>query len=175
MVHAHTARVLDEWTRRRGPARRLPARTELSPVLFGALLPQMFILADDGAAGWRFRVAGTRLVELHGRELHGEAFVALWAPPDRPRVLAALESARRAAAPQVLACRAETLAGSTLALELVLAPLTGPTDAADRVLGLHQPLSRLALLEGRPLGPLALSTPPPVRLVVDNTRAAPLR
>ena len=177
MVHAHTTRVLDEWTRRRGPARRPPARTELSPVLFGPLLPQMFILADHGAEGWRFRVAGSRLEALHGRALTGAPFLDLWSAGERPRLIRLLDAVRSEAAPKVLACRAEAERGGVLALELTLAPLIGPTDEADRMLGLHQPLSRLANLEGRPVGPLSLVSTGPaasLRLVIDNTRRAPL-
>ena len=180
MFHAHTDRMIDEWRQRRGAGRRLPARTELSPVLFGALLPQMFVLADEGARGWRFRLAGGFLVDLHGRELRGEAFADLWRSDDRAAVRSALAKARRAAEPQVLGVRGETCEGDGLALEVTLAPVTGPTEAPDRVLGLYQPVSMMARLLGRPLEALtltgggALRRPGGPRLVVDNTVAVPL-
>lgn len=176
MVHAHSARVIEEWARRRGAARRPPSRAELSPALFGPLLPQMFVLADDGGE-WRFRVAGSRLEALHGLRLSRMPFLDLWTFDDRPRVRAALAAVNGGAAPRVVACRAETPEGGGLALELVLAPLTGSTGGGDRVLGLHQPLSRLAALQGHALGRLSLAASagtPPLRLVVDNTRDAPL-
>lgn len=177
MFHAHTDRVLDEWRLRRGPGRRMPARTELSPVLFGPLLPQMFILAEDGAGGWSFRLAGGFLNDLHGRELRGTSFPHLWAARDRRRVHQALDAARLAAEPRVLGCRGETADGASVALELTLAPVTGPTEAPDRVLGLYQPVSMLARLMGEPVAVLRLTDARPgdhppagLRLVVDNTR-----
>ena len=80
MPHAHTDRLLDAWRRRRPAGRVLPERTALSPLLFGALLPQMFVLAEvDGA--WRFRTAGALLDDLHGRALAGAAFAGPGRPP----------------------------------------------------------------------------------------------
>ena len=180
MVHAHTARVLDEWRRHRA-GRRLPARTELAPALFGALLPQMFVLAEDGGA-WRVRLGGGFVTDLLGRELKDEPFPALWSRPDRPRATEALEAAHDLAEPRVLACRAKDPQGGAVALEMVLAPVTGPMLRPDRVLGLLQPVGRAPPPPaGRPgelhLPPQALCDPADARprLVVDNTRASPLR
>ena len=178
MFHAHTDRVLDEWRRRRGPA-RLPARTQLSPILFGPLLPQMFVLADDGEAGWRFRLAGAFLGELFARELSGEAYAGLWTAGDRASAVRALQAARRAEEPAVLGCRGDSPSGRFVAMELLLAPVTGPTEAPDRVVGLLQPVSAVARLGGEPVSALRLTdlrsgSPRPLpgpRLVVDNTRA----
>ncbi len=183
MFHAHTDRVLDEWRRHRS-GRDMPARTELSPALFGALLPQMFVLADDVDA-WRVRLAGGFLTDLYGRELKGDAFAKLWAAPDRAAVRRALDAARRTAEPRVLCGRAVTSAGASVMLEVLLAPVTGPTGEPDRVLGLVQPVTSVGRLAGGVIDALHLADRaeaatcprlplPALRLVVDNTRAAPL-
>ena len=191
MIHAHTRALLEEWRRQRG-GDRLPARTRMAAAAFGPLLPQVFVLGRV-AGVWRFRLAGGRLVDLHGRELRGEAFGALWSPASRAGALHALERAVAHAEPVVLRARGEAAAAEPpsgvwgdpadahsrwLELEVALAPLTGPTEGPDRIIGLHQPTSLLARLQGaatptlRLLG-VAEATPAPspaLRLVVDNTR-----
>ena len=177
MPHAHTVRLIAQWRRSRAPGRPLPERTALSPLLFGPLTPQMFVLAED-ADGWRFRTAGALLDDLHGRPLAGEPFLDLWAADDRAAVRRAMNDARRLARPWVAACRGETPRGRTALVELTLAPVAGPLGAPDRCLGLHQPLSPLARLGGEALRPLRLCAPAGShggpRLIVDNTRPVPL-
>lgn len=178
-LHPHTARFLEEWRRQRGGA-RLPARTALSPILFGPLLPQTLVLADDGARGWRFRIAGGFVTDLFGRELKSLRFAEPWAAADRARVEARLHAAARRAEPQVIACRGDSPSGRSLALELVIGPATGPLGLPDRAVGLLQPLSAVARLGGEPLVALRLvEAERPAgdgrpRLVVDNTRRPPL-
>lgn len=177
--HPHTVRMLQEWRRQRGDA-RLPSRTALSPTLFGALLPQMFVLADDGPRGWRFRLAGAFVTDLLGRELRGARFAEPWLAADRAWVEAQLRAAVRRAEPCVIACRGDTPSGRSLALELTAGPAYGPLGAPDRAVGLLQPLSPVARLGGEPLGALRLAErvrpagPLRPRLVVDNTRPPPL-
>ena len=177
MPHAHTVSLIEQWRRSRSPGRALPERTALSPLLFGPLTPQMFVLAED-ADGWRFRTAGGLLDDLHGRALTGEPFLGLWAADDHAAVRRALDDARRRGRPWVGACRGETPRGRTALVELTLAPVLGPLGEPDRCLGLHQPLSPLARLRGEALGPLRLCAPAGPdggpRLVVDNTRPGPL-
>ena len=167
--------MLDAWRSGRGFDAAPPARTRLSPLLWGPLAPQMFVLAEE-RGGWRFRTAGALLDDLHGRCLVGEPFEALWAEADRPAVRDALTHARRSGAPRIAEGRGETPRGGAVRLELTLAPVLGPGGEADRCLGLYQPLSPLARLEGGVLGLLRLAAPAPpsrLRLVVDNTRARP--
>ncbi len=177
--HPHTARLLDEWRRQRGGA-RLPARTAFSPILFGPLLPQTVVLADDGARGWRFRLAGAFVADLLGRDLRGVRFAEPWAAGDRARAEARLDEAARRAEPCVIACRGDSPSGRSLALEFVLGPAAGPLGAPDRAVGLLQPLSAVARLGGETLAALRLvdaerlAGAPRPRLVVDNTRRPPL-
>lgn len=174
MIHANTRRLLNEWRRQRGGA-RLPSRPQMTAAAFGPVLPQVFILGRE-AGVWRFRLAGGMLTDLHGRELRGAAFGDIWSPLGRPGALRALDHAVDEARPVVVAARAED--GDRWAgLEIALAPLAGPTDAPDRVIGLHQPTSMLARLEGAPvptlrfLGMRDAEEParPALRLVVDNS------
>lgn len=153
MFHANTARLIQEWQARR-TGRALPARTDISPVQFGALLPQLFILGQEDDGAEVFRLAGGLLADLHGRELRGADFFALWSRPERGLVRAALEKARNTASPVVIAARAISEDGGEIGLEITLAPLTGAAGAADRTIGLYQPTSTVARLMGRTINVL---------------------
>ncbi len=148
MFHANTTKLIEEWRTRR-VGRALPARTDISPVQFGALLPQIFILGQEDDGAEVFRLAGGLLADLHGRELRGADFFTLWARPVRDQVRAALAEARSAGTPVVLHAGAVTEEGDEIGIEIVLAPLMGAAGAADRTIGLYQPVSTVARLMGR--------------------------
>ena len=176
MTHLNTRRFVDEWRRQRG-GDHLPARTRMTAAAFRSLLPQVFILGRE-AGQWRFRLAGGFLCDLHGRELRGENFAELWDGLSRAGAMRALDRAVVEAEPVTLHAQAEHDARRWLRLEVTLTPLTGPTGAPDRIMGLHQPVSLVAQLEGVAIPTLRLAqterqagaTFPDLRLVVDNTR-----
>ena len=176
MTHVNTRLLIDEWRRQRGAA-RLPARPQMTAAAFGTLLPQVFVLGRE-AGRWRFRLAGGFLCDLHGHELRGADFAELWDGLSCAGALRALERAVADAEPVTLHAMAQRDAQRWLQLETTLAPLTGPTGAPDRIIGLHQPVSLVARLEGGTVSALRLAqterqmiiAPPQLRLVVDNTR-----
>lgn len=180
MFHANTEKLIATWRAHRD-GRRLPARTDLSPIDLGALLPQVFMLGREADGGELFRLCGGLIADLHGRELRGSSFYELWSKLDRPGVAAALARSRSGAHPVVITADASTERGDAVGVELCLAPLTGPTGEVDRTIGLYQPISTVARLMGAPIkrfdvravtpAPEA-ETPvwPKLRLVVDNTR-----
>lgn len=172
---------MDVWRDRHAAERRPPARTALGPLAFGALSPQMFVLAQHAVGGgfgeWRVRTVGSAVEALLGPALAGAPFHNAWAEADRPALDRLLAALREAETPRMATCRGETAGGGSAVFELLLAPLTGPFGATDRGLGLLQPLTPLSRLEGRPLRELHLlarTAPPSLRLVVDNTADAPL-
>lgn len=70
------------WNRlRRG--RPAPKRTEIEPADIKTLLADTFILERDTRGQAVFRLAGTRLCALYGRELKGFSFPSLWQDADR--------------------------------------------------------------------------------------------
>jgi hypothetical protein len=153
MFHANTQRLIDDWRCKRGD-RRAPLRADLTPMAFGSLLPQLFMLgSEDGTE--RFRLSGGLLSELHGGDLRGKDFRSLWSPIDGLQVATALSAARRAGEPVVIDAGAYTAEGDETRLEILLAPLTGPSEALDRTLGLYQPTSSLSRLLGRNITCLA--------------------
>ncbi len=156
MFHANTRKVIEGWTARRGD-RRAPARGDISPGTFSDLLPQLFILGrgEDGIE--LFRLAGGLLVDLHDRDLRGVDFFSLFFGIDRDGVREALAASRRCGAPVVLEVSGWTAPGDEARLEIVLAPLLGPSGEMDRMLGLYQPTTGVRRLMGARIEALTLN------------------
>lgn len=90
MKHDWTADLLTYWDRLRG-TRAAPDRRDISPRDLSGKLPNIFILRSDNediiheelagiprARQWQFRLAGTRLCSIYGRELRNTRFLSLW-------------------------------------------------------------------------------------------------
>jgi hypothetical protein len=148
MFHGNTEQLLDYWrglTEGGSP----PSRTQVDPVAFGRLLPQVFMLGRIGPCQYRFRLAGELVVDLHADALRNADALQLWAPGDRLRLVSALETSRRRAEPVVVSAMACTRLGLEAPLEVLFAPLSDPRGEPDRVLGLYQPRALLSRLGGQ--------------------------
>jgi hypothetical protein len=153
MFHSNTQKLIDTWRAHR-EGRRLPARADLSPIDLGPLLPQVFLLGqEDGEEV--FRLSGGLITDLYGRDLRGSTFSALWSSYECGLAVGALGRARAGAAPVVITVDAEAASGERIGVEICLAPLTGPDGAANRTLGLFQPISMVGRLMGQRVKTLA--------------------
>ena len=63
--------------------RPAPKRTEIEPADIKRLLADTFILEKDTRGEAMFRLAGTRLCAIYGRELKGFSFPSLWRERDQ--------------------------------------------------------------------------------------------
>ena len=70
------------WNRLRD-GRAAPKRTEIEPADIKSLLADTFILEKDTRGEAVFRLAGTRLCAIYGRELKGFSFSSLWKAKDQ--------------------------------------------------------------------------------------------
>ena len=70
------------WNRLR-KGRPAPKRTEIEPADIKTLLTDTFILERDTRGEAVFRLAGTRLCAMYGRELKGFSFPSLWREKDQ--------------------------------------------------------------------------------------------
>ena len=77
MKHAASRELYAYWEERRGQ-RPAPERADIEPGAIRQVLSDTFILELDAADSHSFRLAGTRVCALFGRELKGESFVDLW-------------------------------------------------------------------------------------------------
>src|SRR5216683_2564103 len=78
MKHPSSRGFFAYWDAKRGNA-RAPDRSEIEPGAVRELLGDIFVLSYDSDAGYPFRVAGTRVCALLGRDLKDHSFSGLFA------------------------------------------------------------------------------------------------
>ena len=156
MVHPNTERLTEYWRSRRNEA-GLPARADIDPMAFHQLLPQTFIVGRTPQGQYPFRLVGGMVADLHQSDLRGRCLLDLWRAGDRWQLKSALEFARRRPEPVIV--NADVLADGVppLGMEILIAPLAGPTGEVDRFLGHMQPAAPLMRLMGRPARALAIA------------------
>jgi hypothetical protein len=135
---ASTRRLFAYWDERRG-GRLAPERGDIEPGAIRDVLSDSFILAVDPAADHPFRIAGTKLCALVGRELKGESFAALWDEASRQAMCETVSIVADEASPVVAGVTARTTEG-TLDLELLLLPLHHGGRRYVRLLGALTPI-----------------------------------
>jgi hypothetical protein len=150
MFHSNTEQLIDYWRLRRGRG-SAPARASINPAELTHLLPQIFMTGRMAAGQYPFRLVGGFVADLHGCDLRQDNLLRLCDAVSRPPLQLALEAARRPPHPVVADCEAITDDGLRLSMEIVIAPLIGPTGEIDRFIGLYQPTSPVAALRGRPV------------------------
>lgn len=136
MKHPASREFFAYWDEKRGlnPA---PDRSELEPGPVRELLGDIFVLSYDPAAGYPFRVAGTRVCALLGKDLKGEQFSALFQPASRIEIEDILDAVIADKLAAVIGVTARTSEGRPVPLELLLLPFN--TRA-------HMPISLTGLI-----------------------------
>ena len=120
---------------------RWPERSEVQPTDCRELLGDMFILDVDNDAAF-YRLAGTRLCALYGREMKNDNFIDDFAEGD---VRSAGNWISNLAMDEYLAlicCDAVSAQGDVVAIETIVAPLNHGGEHSRRALGLTVPLER---------------------------------
>jgi hypothetical protein len=174
MKHASSRELFAYWTARRG-ARPAPERSEIEPSAIRKALGDVFILAFDRPAGHPFRLAGTRVCALFGRELRGQSFLDLWDGESRAALADLMAIVGDETTGAVASASAHTAQGWMQGLELLVLPLRHRGEAQGRAIGVLAPftvpfwlgsgrLTGLTLGTVRHLDP-ALEDAPTARLV----------
>ncbi|HVK92022.1 MAG TPA: PAS domain-containing protein [Mycoplana sp.] len=148
-IHAYWSRV------RRG--RDIPDRRDIEPADLRQHLPDLFILEQVAGSGPVFRLAGTRLCALFGRELRGKVFEGLFAPDARDRVGRICGTVMSQRRPAVLQASAYGRSVQPIAVEVLLLPMTSHSSHADRIFGALAPLTPVRPLD-MPFRSMALET-----------------
>ena len=151
MKHASTRAVFAYWNERRGH-RPAPERDDIDPGAIRQALGDTFMLAADFVDQLRFRLAGTRICALFGRELKGEIFTTLCSddqPQDRED--AVVRRRPRKASGVVAGLTGHADDGATIDLEMLLLPLAHIGHARIRVLGVLAPLAPPYWLGAKPV------------------------
>jgi hypothetical protein len=178
MYHSNTTALLNYWRDLRGEA-VAPARRDLDLEIIKDVLTQVFMLGRTAPGEYQFRMAGGVMCDAHKLNLRGHAFSSLWAEDDRLQVKIALESMMRSGEPVVINAAADAGPYAS-SVEILLAPMTSDSEAANRVFGFFQPLLPLSVLHDRPIDQLTVSRitnafahvaePPKLRLAAVSGR-----
>jgi hypothetical protein len=155
MKHAASRELYAYWDERRGK-RPAPERSEIEPGAIRHVLSDAFIVAIDGGTGHPFRLAGTRVCALLGRELKSEPFIGLWAAASQPTItdlIAILDQERVGTVAGVTAVNND---GEPIDLELLLLPLSSTRPSLARAIGILAPLKVPKWLGSRHIGALNL-------------------
>jgi hypothetical protein len=157
MKHPSTRAVFEYWNRKRG-IRPAPERADIDPAEIRHALSDTFMLAADFVDQLRFRLAGTRVCTLFGREIKGEAFAELWGETNRKAVddLLAIVTDETTGAVAGLTGRTED--GAETDLELLLLPLAHVGQARIRALGVLAPTVPPYWIGAKPVIELELGT-----------------
>jgi hypothetical protein len=77
MKHPLSRELYEYWNQRRGGG-AAPERGDIDPAAIKRILGDSFVLSVEPGEAPLFRVAGTRICALFGRELRGEEFAGMW-------------------------------------------------------------------------------------------------
>ena len=151
MKHPSTREFFAYWDDKRGTA-RAPDRADIDPAAVRGLLGDIFVLACE--PDLTFRVAGTRVCALAGRDLKDQSFAALFAPGSR----AEIEEIASIVAEETLGAIAGLTTtrndGTKAHLELLLLPFNARPHTPVSVTGVLAPFDN----ECAPLGAFTLAS-----------------
>jgi hypothetical protein len=157
MKHPSNRELFDYWNARRGE-RLAPERSDIEPSAIRSVLGDTFVLEASGFDNHLFRIAGTRLCALFGRELKGESFTSLWQRTGqtsiRELLAVVMEEKVGVVASVTGATSDDTL--QPVQLELMVLPLASHSRSEARVMGALAPMAAPYWLGARAIGPLTL-------------------
>ena len=138
MKHPSSREFFAYWDEKRAGA-RAPDRSEIEPAAVRELLGDIFVLSYDAASGYPFRVAGTRVCALLGRDLKDRSFSALFAPEGRREIEEIVAVVAEEMLAAVAGITATSQDGATAHLELLLLPFSPRAHAPISLTGLLAP------------------------------------
>jgi len=181
MKQASSRELFGYWTAKRG-TRPAPERGEIEPSAIRRALGDVFILEFDRHQSHPFRLAGTRVCALFGRELKNEPYLGLWDAPSRLAMANLLDTVADEMNGAVASAIGRTAQGWTQDVELMLLPLAQRGDTHARMIGALSPLTVPFWLGSAKLGGLtlgntryldpAIEAPTAARLVAGQPDAA---
>lgn len=122
-----TIALFQYWNRLRD-GRPAPRRTEVEPADIKTLLADTFILEKDTRGEAVFRLAGTRLCAIYGRELKGFSFPSLWREKDQRLVARLIHGVFRQQSVVLITYEGFSRAGRSIRFELLALPLDGGAE-----------------------------------------------
>ena len=155
MKHATSRLLFAYWDSLRGD-RSAPERSQIEPGQIRHILADTFILATEPDGQAAFRLAGTRVCALFGRDLKGVRLADLWPAGKQSEVEQLLEIVASDTVGAVAGMVGQSELGSVIGLELLLLPLRHGGATNRRVLGALSPAAIPSWLGLTPLESLDL-------------------
>jgi hypothetical protein len=153
MKHTSTRAVFEHWNRQRGN-RPAPERNDIDPVAIRQALGDAIMLAADFADQLRFRLAGTRVCALFGREMKGEEFTTLCHETSRQPMTELLGIVTGEVSGAVIGLVGRTEDGVSTDIEMLLLPLAYSRQARISMLGILAPIVTPYWLGAKPVAQL---------------------
>lgn len=150
-----TIDIFDYWNALRGE-QDAPLKSQIEPGAIRHLLSSLFILEAEADRHIRFRLAGTKICDLFGRDLSGERFSILWARGQHEDIERTAAGVMDHAIPALFNATGYSTAGHHAAFEIIMMPLRSPEGGCRRLLGAIAPVVGASWLEIVPLELLAL-------------------
>ena len=138
MKHPSNREFFAYWDSKRAHA-QAPDRSDIDPNAVRELLGDIFVLSCDHETGFPFRVAGTRVCALLGRDLKDQSFSALFAPESRREIEDIVTYVAEEMLPAIAGLTATAEDGSRAHLELLLLPFNNRAHAPISLTGLLAP------------------------------------
>ena len=134
MKHRSSREFFAYWDAKRGGA-RAPDRSEIEPGAVRELLGDIFVLSYDNDAGYPFRVAGTRVCALLGRDLKDASFTGLFAEDSRREIKDIITCVAEETLAAIAGITAVSANGALAHLELLLLPFVNRAHAPISLTG----------------------------------------
>ena len=136
MKHPASREFFAYWDGKRGDA-RAPERSDIEPNAVRERLGDIFVLSCD--ASYPFRVAGTRVCAMFGRDLKDKSFPALFAPESRAEIEEIVGAVTDEMLPAIAGLTATSSRGTLSHLELLLLPFNSRAHTPISLTGLLAP------------------------------------
>lgn len=130
--------IFTYWEQIRGNA-DAPLRSLIQPSAVSHILPELFILENTPDDNPRFRLAGTAICNLMGREIRGESFAALWASSQQDDPVRIAAGVMTHVVPASINATGYYISGRRMTFEMILMPVRTAGDTCDRLLGCLTP------------------------------------
>ena len=141
MKHPSSREFFAYWDGRRGTA-RAPDRSDIEPSAVRDLLGDIFVLSYDADAGHPFRVAGTRVCALFGRDVKDQSFSELFKADSRREIEDIVSIVAEETLPVVAGLTATSQHGPVAHLELLLLPFNARAHTPISLTGLLAPFEQ---------------------------------
>jgi hypothetical protein len=138
MKHPSSREFFAYWDEKRGNA-RAPERSDIEPGAVRGLLGDIFVLSYDSDAGYPFRVAGTRISALLGRDLKDQSFSGLFTAESRGEIEDVIGYVAEETLAAVAGITATSDNGKIAHLELLLLPFNTRAHTPISLTGLLAP------------------------------------